>query len=155
MSKMGIFSKSLVPAAALSITASLAGGSALAQTELNLSYFVGAPHPMNAAVVQPFKAKPSKRLVLIMTVTGHFGGSLVKGGPPQYGALVQGVSDIAFGLPGYTGQVFPFSTVGDRPRYYRQMPSTRPTSSGTRSIWSRRNIAPRSSPYGRSIRKSC
>lgn len=109
MSKLGIVSKGLVSAAALTVGMSMASGTAMAQRELNLSYFVGAPHPMNAAVVLPFieqveAACPS------LSVTAHYGGSLVKGGPPQYGALLQGVSDIAFSLPGYTGTAFPFST---------------------------------------------
>jgi len=109
MSKMGLVSKGLISAAALTVGMSVAGGQAAAQTELNLSYFVGAPHPMNAAVVIPFK-EAVEAACSDLKVTGHYGGSLVKGGPPQYGAMVQGVSDIAFGLPGYTGQVFPFST---------------------------------------------
>ncbi len=109
MRKMRSDSQGLILAAAVSVGVGLASTAALAETELNLSYFVGAPHPMNAAVVQPFK-EAVEAACSGMTVTGHFGGSLVKGGPPQYGSLVQGVSDIAFGLPGYTGHVFPFST---------------------------------------------
>ncbi len=103
-----IFRQILVASAAIAAV-SLFGHPAHAETELNLSYFVGAPHPMNAAVIQPFKSSVETACP-DLKISAHFGGSLVKGGPPQYGALVQGVSDIAFGLPGYTGQVFPFST---------------------------------------------
>ena len=99
----------LALARVVAASAGLHGAVAQAETELNLSYFVGAPHPMNAAVVQPFK-EAVESACPDLKITPHFGGSLVKGGPPQYGALVQGVSDIAYGLPGYTGQVFPFST---------------------------------------------
>lgn len=94
--------------AAAFVAGGLTAVPALAETELNLSYFVGAPHPMNAAVVQPF-TEAVQAACPDLKITSHFGGSLVQGGPPQYGALVQGVSDIAFGLPGYTGAVFPFS----------------------------------------------
>ncbi len=110
MGKYQLFSKSVLAAATLAASMGFAG-QASAQTELQLSYFVGDRHPMNAAVVQPFIEKLAEVSGGQLTVNVHFGGSLVQGGPPQYGALIQGVSDIAFGLPGYTGPVFPFSNM--------------------------------------------
>ena len=83
--------------------------SAMAAEELQMSYFVGQRHPMVKAVVVPMQEKLAALSGGELTIKVHFGGSLVKGGPPQYGALLQGVSDMAFSLPGYLGPKFPFS----------------------------------------------
>ena len=109
MNKIGSVYKGFFAGAVVAAGLGFGAGPGHAETELNLSYFVGAPHPMNKAIVQPFK-KAVEAACSDLKIKTHFGGSLVKGGPPQYGALVQGVSDITFGLPGYTGKVFPFST---------------------------------------------
>ena len=77
--------------------------------ELQMSYFVGQRHPMVKAVVVPMQEKLAEVSGGKLTIKVHYGGSLVKGGPPQYGAMLQGVSDLAFSLPGYLGPKFPFS----------------------------------------------
>jgi TRAP-type C4-dicarboxylate transport system substrate-binding protein len=86
----------------------MADGAAAAE-ELQMSFFVGPRHPMVKAVVVPLQEKLVELSGGDLTVKVHFGGSLVKGGPPQYGALLQGVSDLAFSLPGFSGPKFPFS----------------------------------------------
>lgn len=98
----------------LGVAAALAGAAALPSAaigeELQMSFFVGQRHPMVKAVVVPFQEKLAELSGGDLTVKVHYGGSLVKGGPAQYGALLQGVSDLAFSLPGYLGPKFPLST---------------------------------------------
>ena len=108
MTKNRTLAKGLTAAAALVASLSMAEG-AFAAEELQMSYFVGQRHPMVKAVVVPLQEKLAELSGGELTVKVHFGGSLVKGGPPQYGALLQGVSDLAFSLPGYLGPKFPFS----------------------------------------------
>jgi TRAP-type C4-dicarboxylate transport system substrate-binding protein len=110
MTKHKTFASGLAAAAALAAGFGIADG-AFAAEELQMSYFVGQRHPMVKAVVVPFQEKLAEVSGGELTVKVHFGGSLVKGGPPQYGALLQGVSDLAFSLPGYLGPKFPFSNV--------------------------------------------
>lgn len=100
-------------ATAVLIAGLAAAQNAMAVEELQMSYFVGQRHPMVKAVVVPFQEKVAELSGGELTVKVHFGGSLVKGGPAQYGALLQGVSDLAFSLPGFLGPKFPLSnTVG-------------------------------------------
>ena len=110
MPKQKLLTGGLVAAAAM-VAGLGAADSVSAAEELQMSYFVGQRHPMVKAVVVPFQEKLAELSGGDLTVKVHFGGSLVKGGPPQYGALLQGVSDLAFSLPGYLGPKFPFSNV--------------------------------------------
>jgi len=90
--------------------ASLYSGPAISD-ELSLAYFMGPRHPMNAAVFTPF----SERLAEIsggeLTVEQFPGGALNSVPPQQYNILLEGVADIVFALPGYTGDVFPLTNV--------------------------------------------
>lgn len=108
MTRRTTFMNGLAALAALTAGIGLANGAGAAE-ELQMSYFVGQRHPMVKAVVVPLQKKLAELSGGELTVKVHFGGSLVKGGPPQYGALLQGVSDLAFSLPGYLGPKFPFS----------------------------------------------
>lgn len=108
MTKRRMFANGLAAVAALTAGLSLADSAAAAE-ELQMSFFVGQRHPMVKAVVVPLQEKLAALSGGDLTVKVHFGGSLVKGGPPQYGALLQGVSDLAFSLPGFSGPKFPFS----------------------------------------------
>ena len=108
MTKHSWITNGLVAVATLTAGLGLAPG-AIAAEELQMSFFVGQRHPMVKAVVVPLQEKLAELSGGDLTVKVHFGGSLVKGGPPQYGALLQGVSDLAFSLPGFSGPKFPFS----------------------------------------------
>jgi len=86
----------------------LAGVSYSAQaTELSLAYFMGPKHPMNKGVFTPFGDKLEEVSGGELTVKQFAGGALNKVPPKQYSILIDGVSDIAFTLPGYTANVFP------------------------------------------------
>ena len=91
MTKTSTFVNGLAAVATLTAGLTVAQ-SAMAAEELQMSYFVGQRHPMVKAVVVPLQEKLAEISGGELTVKVHFGGSLVKGGPPQYGALLQGVS---------------------------------------------------------------
>ncbi len=77
--------------------------------ELSLAYFMGPGHPMNAAVFTPFAEALAEASGGEMTVQMYPGGALNSAPPRQYGILLDGVADIVFALPGYTGEVFPMT----------------------------------------------
>ncbi|HIF11105.1 MAG TPA: C4-dicarboxylate ABC transporter substrate-binding protein, partial [Sneathiellales bacterium] len=79
--------------------------------ELKLSYFMGPPHPMNAAVFTPFGEKLAEVSGGMLTVKQFPGGALNSAPPKQYSILLDGIADVAFGLPGYTAQLFPITNV--------------------------------------------
>ena len=77
--------------------------------EFSLSYFMGPKHPMNRAVFTPFAEKLSEASGGKLTVKQYPGGALNSAPPKQYSILIKGIADIAFGLSGYTGQLFPIT----------------------------------------------
>ena len=91
------------------MAASIAG--VAAAEELTLSYFMGPRHPMNRAVFTPFAEKLAEVSGGELTVRQFAGGALNSAPPKQYSILLDGIADIAFGLPGYTAQLFPVTNV--------------------------------------------
>lgn len=91
-------------------TAASISGAATAE-ELTLSYFMGPRHPMNGAVFTPFAERLAEVSGGELTVRQFAGGALNSAPPKQYSILLDGIADIAFGLPGYTGQLFPITNV--------------------------------------------
>ncbi|MGR3710323.1 MAG: TRAP transporter substrate-binding protein [Alterinioella nitratireducens] len=79
--------------------------------ELSLAYFMGPRHPMNAAVFTPFAERLAELSGGELTVEMFPGGALNSVPPQQYSILLDGVADIVFALPGYTGDVFPMTNV--------------------------------------------
>ncbi|MEM8630931.1 MAG: TRAP transporter substrate-binding protein [Pseudomonadota bacterium] len=79
--------------------------------ELSLAYFMGPKHPMNAAVFTPFAEKLAEVSGGELTIRQFPGGALNSVPPKQYAILLDGVADIVFTLPGYTGDVFPMTQV--------------------------------------------
>ena len=101
---IGLASAALV---AMTMTASAA--------ELSLAYFMGPKHPMNKAVFTPFAEKLAEVSGGQLTVKQFPGGALNSVPPKQYSILLDGVADIVFTLPGYTGDVFPMTNVVNLP----------------------------------------
>jgi len=83
--------------------------------ELSLAYFMGPKHPMNKAVFTPFAEKLAEVSGGQLTVRQFPGGALNSVPPKQYSILLDGVADIVFTLPGYTGEVFPMTNVVNLP----------------------------------------
>ncbi|ABD56707.1 TRAP transporter substrate-binding protein [Jannaschia sp. CCS1] len=79
--------------------------------DLSLAYWMGPGHPMNAAVFTPFAENLAEVSGGEMTVELFAGGALNGSPPSQYGIMLDGVADIAFVIPGYTGDVFPVTGV--------------------------------------------
>ncbi len=94
---------------ALAAALLVAGGAAAgAETrELSLAYFMGTNHPMNRAVFTPFAERLAELSGGALTVKQFPGGVLNSSPPQQYSILLDGVADIVFALPGYTGDLFP------------------------------------------------
>ena len=86
-----------------------------AAKELSLSYFMGPKHPMNKAVFTPFAKKLAEVSGGKLTVKQFAGGALNSAPPKQYSILLKGVADIAFAIPGYTGQLFPITETISHP----------------------------------------
>ena len=101
----GKTSRAGAAAAFVILTAGLCASASAA--ELSLSYFMGPKHPMNRAVFTPFATKLAEVSGGKLTVKQYPGGALNSSPPKQYSILIKGVADIAFALPGYTGNLFP------------------------------------------------
>lgn len=86
------------------------GGTAQAEN-FALAYFMGPNHLLNEAVFTPFAENLAKVSGGELTVQQFAGGALNSVPPKQYSILLQGVADIIFTLPGYTGDVFPLTNV--------------------------------------------
>ena len=82
---------------------------------MSLAYFMGPKHPMNAAVFTPFAEKLAEVSGGKLTVQQFPGGALNSAPPKQYSILLDGVADIVFILPGYTGETFPMTNVINLP----------------------------------------
>lgn len=111
MRQTDLFTKGLIVAAALCVGAAMNVGATtpVDAKELKLSYFMSPKHPMNAAVFTPFAEKLAEVSGGQLTVKLFPGGTLNAAPPQQYSRLLEGVADVSFGLPGYTGQLFPVS----------------------------------------------
>lgn len=101
----------VLPAIGPSVGALLAALGAFAvpadARELSLAYFMGSKHPMNRAVFTPFAEKLERLSGGRLTVKQFPGGALNSSPPRQYSILLDGVADVVFALPGYTGDLFP------------------------------------------------
>jgi TRAP-type C4-dicarboxylate transport system substrate-binding protein len=116
----------LVAGGALSLA--LAGSAAA--KELSLAYFMGPKHPMVGAVIEPFAKKLAELSGGKLTVRMYPGGALNSAPPKQYSMLLDGVADIAFGLSGYTGDLFPISNAISVP-----VAKVTTSVSGTEALW--------------------
>ena len=79
--------------------------------ELSLAYFMSPKHPMNSGIFTPFGEQLEAATNGSLTVKQYAGGALNKVPPKQYSILLDGIADIIFTLPGYTGDVFPKTNV--------------------------------------------
>lgn len=96
---------------ALAAAAAFSFGGSASADELTLAYFMSPKHPMNRAVFTPFAEKLAQVSGGEMTVKQFPAGALNSVPPKQYSILLDGVADVAFALPGYTGALFPKTNV--------------------------------------------
>ncbi|MEL6205021.1 MAG: ABC transporter substrate-binding protein, partial [Pseudomonadota bacterium] len=102
------------------LTAALATALVLAAplakaSELKLADFQPPTHFVIEAAYKPFAETIAEKTGGEVTVTMYMGGELGPGPLEQYNRVVDGVADIAFGLPGYTASTFPKTLLTELP----------------------------------------
>ena len=104
-----IFRASLNGALAIAAAAGLllGPGAAANATELKLAHFMSPRHPMDRFIMRPWSEEVATLSGGELRVRIYPGGALGKGPVAQYKRAVDGVADIAFGLPGFTSKLFP------------------------------------------------
>lgn len=83
--------------------------------ELKFANFTPPFHTVNASVIEKLNADMSEASGGAVTVRGYHGGELGAGPVEQYIRAVQGVADIAWGLPGYTSSQFQKTMIVELP----------------------------------------
>lgn len=83
--------------------------------ELKFANFTPPFHTINASVIEKLNADLSAATGGALTVRGYHGGELGAGPVEQYVRVLQGVTDIAWGLPGYTSSQFPKTMIAELP----------------------------------------
>lgn len=87
----------------------------VAAQELSFANFTPPFHTVNASVIEKLDAVLSEATNGEVTVRGYHGGELGAGPVEQYIRVVQGVADIAWGLPGYTSSQFEKTMIVELP----------------------------------------
>lgn len=82
--------------------------------ELKMSHFMSEKHPMHAKLMAPFAEEVEQATEGRVKITIYSGGALGKP-PDQYDSAVTGITDIAFGLHGYTAGKFPLTSILELP----------------------------------------
>jgi TRAP-type C4-dicarboxylate transport system substrate-binding protein len=101
-------------AVAVASTACLGAGIANAG-ELKLAHFMSPKHPMDRFIMRPWSKQIGKMSSGSLTVKIYPGGALGKGPVAQFKRAVDGVTDIAFGLQGFTSKLFPRTGIIELP----------------------------------------
>ncbi len=96
------------------LTFGIAAGSAHA-ADLKLADFQPAGHPFVEKVYKPMGQEVSDATDGTVTIKVYPGGELGAGPAEQYSRVVNGVTEIAFGLPGYTAANFPKTLLTELP----------------------------------------
>ena len=97
--------RTLLGAAAAAMLLGL--GPAAVAAELKLAHFMSPKHPMDRFIMRPWSEEVAAKSGGSLKVRIYPGGALGKGPVAQYKRAVDGVADIAFGLPGFTSKLFP------------------------------------------------
>ncbi|MCJ7993781.1 TRAP transporter substrate-binding protein [Rhizobium cremeum] len=100
--------------AALAATFTLAASFASAE-DLKLADFQPPTHFVVDSTYKPFAATIADKTGGAVTVTLYMGGEIGPGPVEQYNRALEGVADIAFGLPGYTAANFPKTLLAELP----------------------------------------
>jgi len=103
--------KHLFTSAALVVASSFA----VQAEELKFANFTPPFHTINASVIEKLNADLSAATGGTLTVRGYHGGELGAGPVEQYVRVLQGVTDIAWGLPGYTSSQFQKTMIVELP----------------------------------------
>ncbi|MGY3437388.1 MULTISPECIES: TRAP transporter substrate-binding protein [unclassified Marinovum] len=101
----------LIAASAVAMAAALPA----AAQELSFANFTPPFHTVNASVMEKLNTILSEATNGEVTVRGYHGGELGAGPVEQYIRVVQGVADMAWGLPGYTSSQFEKTMIVELP----------------------------------------
>ncbi len=99
----------------LAAIAAAALGTMTSAAELKFANFTPPFHTINASVIEKLNAEVSAATDGELTVRGYHGGELGAGPAEQYVRVLQGVTDMAWGLPGYTSSQFPKTMIAELP----------------------------------------
>lgn len=99
----------------MAAVATISIGTAVAAEELKFANFTPPFHTINASVMEKLNADVTAATGGALTVRGYHGGELGAGPVEQYVRVLQGVTDIAWGLPGYTSSQFPKTMIAELP----------------------------------------
>lgn len=97
--------------------------------ELRLTHFMSPMHHMQKNVMEPLGQQLSEETGGALTVRIFPAGELSKSPPAQWRSALTGVSDIAFGLPGYTTEEFPRVMLTMSPALFET------AEQGTNALW--------------------
>ncbi len=84
------------------------------EIKLKMSHFMSSKHPMDKMVMRPWAETVKKETQNNVNIKMYVGGALGKP-PAQYKSAVNGITDIAFGIQGYTPGRFPLTSVMELP----------------------------------------
>ncbi|WP_157188091.1 TRAP transporter substrate-binding protein [Nitratireductor pacificus] len=120
----------------LGLALAAAAGTASA-AELKVSHFMSPMHHMQARVLEPWTKKLADEAGGELTFRIFPSGELSKSPAAQWKTALTGVTDIAFGLPGYTTENFPRTMLAVSPGIFET------AAEATNAIWDNiEDIAP-------------
>jgi len=99
----------------LALVGSLGSSVVLADDELKLAHFMSTKHPFHAETFVNFSESVSALSNGKLKVRIYPSGELGAGPVKQFDRVTSGVTDIAFGLPGYTASKFPLTLLLEMP----------------------------------------
>lgn len=102
--------QSIILAAATAV-----GINAASAAELKYANFSAPFHTINASVIEKLNTDLSAATNGALTVRGYHGGELGAGPFDQYVRVLQGASDMSWGLPGYTSSQFGKTMIAELP----------------------------------------
>lgn len=89
----------------------------IAAEELKLAHFMSPRHVYHTGVMTPWAEEIARATNNRLTVRIYPGGQLGGKPPAQYKLAVDGITDISFGVQGFTSSVFPRTTLTELPDF--------------------------------------
>ncbi|MCX8998116.1 TRAP transporter substrate-binding protein [Rhizobiaceae bacterium BDR2-2] len=114
------------------ITAAVFGAALMASAalaaELKFANYMAPTHPYVPGAFEPLAEKIAAETGGALTVRIYSGGELGAGPTDQYSRVVDGVAELAVGLPGYTASSFPMTLLSE-------LPGVLTEADGTATLW--------------------
>lgn len=96
--------------------------------EMKLANYMASSHPYVGGCLEPFAEAVSQTTGGAVTVRLYNGGELGPGPTEQYTRVLDGVAELAIGLPGYTASSFPLTLLAE-------LPGVIDEATGTETLW--------------------